>query len=101
MNRSSELLLAAAKRAADFRNPVDGAFLREQNVSSDELGELGDAVSVALAAYAKSEDVDPDLRAQLILMGAAALSDVPDAMTRHALDLLKLEQLQKKLGRTS
>lgn len=100
MNRTQDLLFAAAKRAENLINPIDGEFLREYNVSSDELGELSDAVSVALAAYAKSEAVDPDLRAQLILIGVSALSDVPDEMTRHALDLVRLQQLQKKLGRT-
>ena len=99
MERDQELLLAAAKRAENLMNPVDGEFLREHDVSADELAELSNAVSVALAAYAKSEAVDPDLRAQLILVGAAALSDMPDKMIRHALDLLRLEQLRKKLGR--
>ena len=78
-------------------NPIDGDFLREHNVSSDELGELSSAVSVALAAYAKSEAIDPDLRSQIILVGAAALSDMPDEMTRVALDGVRLEHLKKKL----
>ncbi len=93
MNCNQELLLAVPKRAENLMNPVDGEFVRKHNVSSDELGELMDAVSVAFAAYAKSEDVDPDLRAQLILIGAAALSDLSDEMTRHALDLVRLEQM--------
>ena len=99
MERNQELSLAATKRAENLMNPIDGEFLREHDVSSDELAELTNAVSVVLAAYAKSEAVDPDLRAQLILVGAAALSNMPDKMIRHALDLLRLEQLKKKLGR--
>ena len=62
MNRTNELLLAAARRAEGLMNPIDGDFLREHQVSSDELDELASAVSVALAAYAKSDDIDSDLR---------------------------------------
>lgn len=92
MNCNQELMLAVAGRAESLLNPIDGDFVREHNVSLDEPGELMDALSVAFAACAKSEDVDPDLRAQPILIGAAALSDVSDEMTPHALDLVRFEQ---------
>ncbi len=92
MNCNQELMLAVAGRAESLLNPIDGDFVREHNVSLDEPGELMDAVSVAFAACAKSEDVDPDLRVQPILIGAAAPSDVSDEMTPHALDLVRLKQ---------
>ena len=99
MNRTNELLLAAAKRAEGLMNPINGDFLREHNVSSDELGELSSAVSVALAAYAKSDDIDSDLRSQIVVVGVSVLSNVPEKLIRHALDMLRLTQLKKKLGR--
>ena len=99
MNRIQELVLAAAKRAEGLMNPIDGDFLREHNVSSDELGELSSAVSVALAAYARSEAIDPNLRSQIVVVGVSVLSGVPDKLIRHTLDLVRLKQLKKKLGR--
>ena len=50
MNRTHERLLAATKRARRLMNPTAGNFLREHNVSSDELGELSSAVSVVLVS---------------------------------------------------
>ena len=82
-------------------NPIDGDFLREHNVSSDELGELSSAVSVALAAYAKGEAIDPDLRSQIVVVGVSVLSNVPEKLIRHALDMLRLTQSKKKLRRAS
>ena len=52
VNRTQERLLAATKRARRLMDPTVGNFLREHNVSADELGELGSAVSVVLVSEA-------------------------------------------------
>lgn len=98
VNRAQALLPAAAKRAERLINPIGGEFLSEHSVTSAEPGELSNAVNVALAAYTKGEYVDPSLRAQLILLGAAALSDMPDEMTPTPLTWRGSSSVRKSWG---
>jgi hypothetical protein len=48
MNRSEELLKAAAKALDDGKDPFDGFFLREHDVTANEMFALAENVSMAV-----------------------------------------------------
>lgn len=56
MSRTSELLKAAASALEDQRDPFDGSFLTEHEVTLDECMDLADSLAIGARLYAGPEE---------------------------------------------
>lgn len=94
-DRAIELLNAAAERAEDERSPVDGQFLRENDVTAAEMGEIMSLLSMILRGFCNS---GRHLQTALLVSGAAG-GDLPEsAILKSVVDSLRREEMERILN---
>jgi len=91
-DRAIELLNAAADRAEDERSPVDGQFLRENDVTATEMGEIMALLSMILRGFCNA---GRHLQTALLVSGAGG-GDLPEsAILKTVMRNLKREELER------
>jgi Flp pilus assembly pilin Flp len=91
-DRAEELLRRAAERAEEERPLVDGQFLRENEVTATEMGEIMALLSMVLLGFCNA---GRHLQTAILVSGAGA-GDLPESVIlKTVMENLQREELER------
>jgi len=91
-DRAEELLRRAAERAEEERPLVDGQFLRENELTATEMGEIMALISMVLLGFCNA---GRHLQTAILVSGAGS-GDLPEsAILKTVMENLRREELER------
>jgi hypothetical protein len=91
-DRAEELLRRAAERAEEERPPVDGQFLRENEVTATEMGEIMALLSMILLGFCNA---GRHLQTAVLVSGAGSGNLSESAILKAVMENLQREELER------
>jgi hypothetical protein len=91
-DRAEELLRRVAERAEDERPPVDGQFLRENEVTATEMGEIMALLSMILLGFCNA---GRHLQTAVLVSGAGSGNLPESAILKAVMENLQREELER------
>jgi len=91
-SRAEELLRRAAGRAAEERYPVDSQFLRENDVTAMEMGEIMELLSTVLLGFCNAGH---NLQTAVLISGVGGGDFSEAAILKAVMQNLQREELER------